>query len=48
VLATTAAFEAWRRDDGRPQASPATEGVEPEAAPQISATGDPADAPEHT
>ncbi|MCW2885560.1 MAG: PA-phosphatase [Streptosporangiaceae bacterium] len=48
VLATTAAFEAWRRDAGRPPASPATEGVEPEAAPQISAAGDPGDAPKGT
>ncbi|MGI8332025.1 phosphatase PAP2 family protein [Actinomadura scrupuli] len=48
VLATTAAFEAWRREEGRPPVSPAAEGIEPEAAAQISATGDPHDAPEGT
>jgi undecaprenyl-diphosphatase len=48
LLATTAAFEAWRRDDGRRPAMPLTEGVEPEAAPQISATADPAAAPRNT
>ncbi len=33
LMATTAAFETWRRrDKGRPPASPVREGVEPEAA----------------
>ena len=40
VAATAAAFEMWRRDEGRPPVDPVTEGVEPEAAPQISPTGD--------
>jgi membrane-associated phospholipid phosphatase len=37
VAATAAAFEMWRRDAGRPPIHPAGEGVEPEAAPRISA-----------
>ncbi|HEY7486188.1 MAG TPA: phosphatase PAP2 family protein [Streptosporangiaceae bacterium] len=41
VAATAAAFETWRRDEGRPPVQPVTEGLEPEAAPQISATGSP-------
>jgi undecaprenyl-diphosphatase len=40
VAATAAAFEMWRRDAGRRPVQPATEGLEPEAAPRISATGD--------
>lgn len=48
VLATTAAFETWRRDQGRPAAHPAQEGVEPEAAPQIAPTRDPSQAPPRT
>jgi len=35
VLATVAAFETWRRDEGRPPVDPATEGIEPEAAPSL-------------
>lgn len=48
VAATAAAFEMWRRDVGRPPAHPVSEGLEPEAAPQISATGDPEHAPRQT
>ncbi|MEO5875967.1 MAG: phosphatase PAP2 family protein [Streptosporangiaceae bacterium] len=48
VMATAAAFEAWRRDEGRTPVHAATEGLEPEAAPQISALGDPEDAPHRT
>jgi undecaprenyl-diphosphatase len=40
VAATAAAFETWRRDAGRPPVHPAAEGLEPEAAPRIAATGD--------
>ncbi|MGH3378533.1 MAG: phosphatase PAP2 family protein [Actinoallomurus sp.] len=35
VLGTVAAFETWRRDEGRPPTTPAREGTEPEAAPEI-------------
>ncbi|MCO5973823.1 phosphatase PAP2 family protein [Actinoallomurus soli] len=38
VLATTAAFETWRRGEGRRPADPIREGAEPEAEPRI--TGD--------
>jgi undecaprenyl-diphosphatase len=48
VMATAAAFEAWRRDEGRPPAHPASEGLEPEAAPQISALRDAEEAPDRT
>ncbi len=36
VMATTAAFSAWRREQGRPPVDPA-EGLEPEAAEQLAA-----------
>jgi membrane-associated phospholipid phosphatase len=48
VMATAAAFEAWRRDEGRPPVHPASEGLEPEAAPQISALRDAEEAPDRT
>ncbi|WP_344835461.1 phosphatase PAP2 family protein [Actinocorallia longicatena] len=48
VAATTIAFEAWRRSEGRTPVHPAQEGVEPEAAPQISPLGDAAEAPPRT
>lgn len=35
VLATTAAFETWRRGEGRRPADPLREGTEPEAEPRI-------------
>jgi undecaprenyl-diphosphatase len=35
VLATTAAFETWRRGEGRRPVDPAREGAEPESRPQI-------------
>jgi membrane-associated phospholipid phosphatase len=35
VLATTAAFETWRRGEGRHPADPIREGAEPEAEPRI-------------
>src|SRR4051794_11528273 len=35
VLGTTAAFETWRRDEGRAPADPIREGAEPEAAEEI-------------
>ena len=35
VAGTAAAFESWRREAGRAPAAPAREGVEPEAAPDI-------------
>lgn len=35
VLGTTAAFETWRRDEGRRPVDPVREGAEPEAAPEI-------------
>jgi undecaprenyl-diphosphatase len=40
AAATAAAFEMWRRDAGRPPVHPVTDGLEPEAAPRISVTGD--------
>jgi membrane-associated phospholipid phosphatase len=40
VLATAAAFETWRRDEGRPPVAPIKEGTQPEAAPEI-AGGEP-------
>ncbi|NUT40198.1 MAG: phosphatase PAP2 family protein [Thermoactinospora sp.] len=36
IAATTIAFERWRRDSGRRPAEPVVEGVEPEAAKEIS------------
>jgi membrane-associated phospholipid phosphatase len=48
VIATVTAFETWRRSEGRAPATPATEGIEPEAAPEISPTGDPSKAPDRT
>ncbi|WP_248965797.1 phosphatase PAP2 family protein [Sphaerisporangium perillae] len=39
VAATTAAFEAWRRDIGRRPSEPHVEGVEPEAMEDISSKG---------
>jgi len=40
VLGTTAAFETWRRDEGREPADPIREGAEPEAADEIAGHGD--------
>jgi membrane-associated phospholipid phosphatase len=40
VLATVAAFETWRRDEGRPPVDPIVEGAQPEAAPEIAGHGD--------
>jgi undecaprenyl-diphosphatase len=40
VLGTTAAFETWRRDEGRAPAEPIREGAEPEAAEEIAGHGD--------
>lgn len=40
VLGTVAAFETWRRDEGRTPVDPAREGAEPEAAPEIAGHGD--------
>ncbi|WP_315987076.1 phosphatase PAP2 family protein [Actinomadura sp. HBU206391] len=48
VIATTTAFETWRRSEGRAPATPAIEGVEPEAAPEIAPSGDPSKAPDRT
>ncbi len=39
MLGTTAAFETWRRDEGRRPAHPAREGAEPEAAAEIAGHG---------
>src|SRR3569833_1166271 len=39
-LGTTAAFETWRRDEGREPVDPLWEGAEPEAAPEIAGHGD--------
>ncbi|MCW2947415.1 MAG: phosphoesterase [Actinoallomurus sp.] len=39
VLATTAAFETWRRDEGRRPVAPIRQGTQPEAAPRISGSG---------
>ena len=41
VLGTTAAFETWRRDEGREPVDPIREGAEPEAADEIAGHGDP-------
>lgn len=46
VVATVAGFETWRRAEGREPVSPALEGVEPEAAPEISSRDNPAKAPD--
>jgi undecaprenyl-diphosphatase len=35
VLATVAAFETWRRDEGHRPVAPSREGTQPEAAPEI-------------
>lgn len=40
VLATTAAFETWRREEGRRPIDPVVEGTQPEAAPEIAGHGD--------
>ncbi|MCW2865455.1 MAG: PA-phosphatase [Actinoallomurus sp.] len=40
VLGTVAAFETWRRDEGRTPAHPVREGAEPEAGPEIAGHGD--------
>jgi membrane-associated phospholipid phosphatase len=48
VVATTTAFETWRRSEGRTPATPALEGIEPEAAPEIAPAGDPGEAPDRT
>lgn len=45
VIATVAAFETWRREHGRPAVAPAAEGVEPEAASEITPDGRPERAP---
>jgi membrane-associated phospholipid phosphatase len=42
VAGTAAAFESWRREAGRAPAAPAREGVEPEAAPDITPGTEPA------
>ncbi len=39
VLGTVAAFETWRRDEGRPPIDPIAEGTQPEAAPEIAGHG---------
>jgi membrane-associated phospholipid phosphatase len=39
VLGTAAAFETWRRDEGRRPVHPVREGAEPEAAPEIAGQG---------
>jgi undecaprenyl-diphosphatase len=39
-LATTAAFETWRREEGRRPIDPVVEGTQPEAAPEIAGHGD--------
>jgi membrane-associated phospholipid phosphatase len=39
VLGTAAAFETWRRDEGRRPVHPVREGAEPEAAPEIAGHG---------
>lgn len=41
VMATAAAFETWRRGEGRPPVAPVREGAEPEAAAEISGEGGP-------
>jgi membrane-associated phospholipid phosphatase len=48
VAATAAAFEMWRRDAGRRPVHAVTQGLEPEAAPRISVTGDLEHAPRDT
>jgi undecaprenyl-diphosphatase len=40
VLGTAAAFETWRRDEGREPVDPVREGAEPEAADEIAGHGD--------
>jgi membrane-associated phospholipid phosphatase len=40
MLGTTAAFETWRRDEGREPVDPILEGTEPEAAEEIAGHGD--------
>ena len=40
VLGTVAAFETWRRDEGRPPIDPVIEGAQPEAAEEIAGHGD--------
>jgi undecaprenyl-diphosphatase len=40
MLGTVAAFETWRRDEGRTPAHPVREGAEPEAAPEIAGHDD--------
>ncbi len=40
VLGTVAAFETWRRDEGRPAVDPVVEGAQPEAAAEIAGHGD--------